>query len=432
MKFKTLCIIFFITCTVNAQLTNSYKRIKDATLSNDEIKDVIDVQFKSLKSSKKVTTKTKKTIFDLSEKAQDELIVAYSKFEKTSKKFRTNLVEPLEKSKTKPQTKIDKSLFTISRTFELFINDTWSKVNPANRIASIKISMTLNSNDMVKFSKFNGYQTKHEYFDIGTIEGTKTRNFSLEAGVGASTSNSNNSFDAAGNQVKGVALGFTPSVTGSFGTSNSFKENIVLRRRYIAQSGSLSNDNISIYMEGAPLKNLNGPLKVEFDFEAVGGSKIPTEIISFRLNEKKELKLRTQFLMIPKIDKTVTVNLRVEWLYRKVVRKGNTSYEGDDIIQYYQYAKDFNNFPVFDANDLKNQLFTLRYKKKRVYIEKIGNSSIQNIVRFRTQEEAINFLDHILENKVNKVDNYMIKSKLDSKIIPVDLLKNISIESDFH
>ena len=73
MKVKILFVILLITFNSNAQLTNSYKRIKKPTLTNDSLDNVIDVRFNSSKTSKKTTIKPKKTIFDLSERAQDEL-----------------------------------------------------------------------------------------------------------------------------------------------------------------------------------------------------------------------------------------------------------------------------------------------------------------------------------------------------------------------
>lgn len=427
----SIIIVLAISGNVQSQkYTGVYKKIRKPTIEISNPKDVVDLEFISSKSQPSLAKKEYKSITDLGELAQYKLISSYSKSDTTSKSLKGSVFEPYSGSKKKSSKIVDEDRLLIYRKLTFFIDDNWVRSELSNRILSLRITVRLDSNN-VKFEKFNGFQTKYEYYEFGSLEGTKTRNFSLGAEVAANNSSSSATFDDAGNQTSGNSSSFGPKLTGSFGGSRSLKENINPKRRAIVQTGLLSDNQLLIYLEGLPTKNLNGPIDVDVAFSI--GDQDKQEIfdyVNFSISENKPV-LTPKFLIKPDTSllTDVTADIFLEWSYRRVYKKGGTSFEGDDKIEIYNSSSSeyLSNQVLIPKKDMGLNIYYLEYSGNPIFVKSSGGRT-QN-ANFLTREEAVLLRNYMIDKKTTKINGYEIVDT-NSNSIPVSSLMSISIIPD--
>jgi len=412
--------------------TGSYKKVRKRNrLSIDAPSKVVDLTFVS-HSSKAVSAKKEfKSIVELGDLAQFALINAYAKEDTVGALLKKRVFEPYQGTKKRSSNVVDEDRLLIYRKMTFFIEDQWIKKDPSNRIISLMIKVTLNSND-VKFERFNGFQTKHEYYSFGAIEGTQSRNFSLGAEAAVSPSSSNATYDDNGNQTSGSSLGFGPKVTGSFGGATSKTETIAPRRRVITQAGMMFDNQVFIYLEGLPSKNLNGPIELDVAFSVGQSDETVHDFMNFSVSKNKP-SLTPRFLIKPDpyTVQDITADISLEWSYRRVYKNGGTTFEGDDKIELYHqpdttYLK---KELIIPKKDLETTVFAIWYKEPKaskftpIHIRSKGGRDQE--VNFLTREEAVNFRNYVIDHKANTIDGYELIHN--GEIIPNSELIHLSI-----
>ncbi|WP_394970354.1 hypothetical protein [uncultured Croceitalea sp.] len=421
-----LLVILIYSCASKPRYTNSYKKIQVPSTAIGDATGKLKVTFDSKKTKKAKSKEKKKSIFDLSELGQFKLISEYGKKIKEPKKLRENLVQTLEKEAKKAKEVVNKNYVTTYRKLEFFIHDEWAQKSSANRIESLQIRISLNSDD-VRFKNFMGFQNKYEVLDLGSISNTEIRSFSLGASVGSNSSSGSGIFDQSGNQTGSSGSSFTPSIEGSISNSSTLVENIALRKRVISQSGSISSKDMSIYMEGSPYKNLNGPISIDVEMEVDENALVSKEYCTFAIKNKKEI-LTLRKVLLPSFGKVPTVDISLNWVYRKTVRKGNTYFEGDDVIEYYQLEKKFyDDKAIFTVQDVTPKLFNFFLDKtntKRLLAEKNG---VRYVVRFLTRDEAIIFREHLLGKKDTKIGDFQLYNEKTKAPLKLSEIKDVKM-----
>lgn len=419
--YKTFFLVLLMSislhcCKSSSKYSNAYAKIRTSTLTVNDPKKIVALNFSSRRYAPAAKKKTFKSIFDLSELAQYKLIAEYSSKDTTSTLLRSSIVEPLEKQESKVRKIVDNKYLSFPTRFTFFVEDKLNSTNPANRIASLRIVVNLES-DGLQFEKFESFLTKYDYYDIASIENTSTRNFSLGATVGTGSSTLLNEYDDNGNLIGTNSTNFGPNLSANATTGNSITETTQLRKRVISQSGTLSSNQMMIYLEGNPQKNLNGPLTVEFSFVSNPFSDFTEEIEFIEFTTKPKVNITPRYVIKADDDQEVKADIFMEWTYRRVVRKGNTPYEGDDKIELitqesYQY---FSDQKLLEDSDLQVETFAIqRADGSSLYVQK--NMGKKHELRFLSQDQSIAFMDYLYANNVSIISGFKVVDSSGSQL----------------
>jgi len=422
-----ILILFFLCANVSAQITDNYKKIVPAKdLTTKELNDAVKIDLNVQKGSAPTKKTVRKTLFDLTDRGQKALIESYEKEAKDMTSLITAIREPLDKALKKKSSLFLEENYKIYAQLNFFVEDSWAKQEPANRITSLKITLNIPDDSPVNIKGFKEYQTKYETIALGSVENTSTRNFSLNAGIGISSSDTTNAFDGNGNQLSSSVNGLTPSVSGTFGTSNNFKENSSLTRRIIAQTGITSDKQMIIYLEGFAGRNLNGPITLELELELKDIAKRRIPVVDFSINKSKKGVLSPKFLFYPKMDSDIEATYSYEWNYRKIVRKGKSNIEGKHVISYYSHRiedlkpKD----PFLKSQDINVKLQSIRFpvtengntSDEIIYLLKGGES---HQLTFRSSINAVMFKWYAHDSVGDVIDGFNLAYLKNGKYIPL-------------
>lgn len=419
-------IIFGISVITfgNAQITNKYKRlIKAENFSYNEKEDAVKIELEIQKGSPPKSTKKRKTLFDLSEKGQKALIEAYNKPAVSNDDLRKALIESLDKTSSKKTNSLIVENFKFYIKLDFYIEDKWFEKNPSNRISSLKLTFTLPNDSPFKIDGFKGFQTQYETIALGDVSNTSTRNFSLTAGTGISSSNTSNSFNEEGLQTNTSVNGLTPSVSATAGVSNSRTENLTLSRRIISQTGTTSDNKMIVYLEGAPDRNLNGIVSVELELEAKELVRDRLDIFNYSINKKtKSAVLTPKFLFYTNIDAVLKGDYNYEWVYRKIRRKGKSNIEGKHVISYNSHKSIAKSKDFLKTGDINIPYYSIQYNTREggkdtyenIYLTRGEESHLAN---FLSKADAIQFRWHLLQLKTDKVDSFNLSYLKDNKFV---------------
>jgi hypothetical protein len=403
-------ILFALMLACNAghaqKFTNNYKRIKTGgqCFKGNDPTSVVVVKFDSREYAPDKKTTVYPTIADLKGRGQQELIARYAVMDTLADALKKRVFEPYEKQTPESNKVLDDGRLSYARRLTFFIEDKWADVDPANRIQSLRLTLKLKNRNL-KFEKFDGFQTKYESHNFGKLTDTKVNSFNIGGELGLNYSGSTGVFDANSNQTSGSGNGTNIGVSASYARSRTLSEEVSPSRRYLAQTGMLSDNQVMIYMEGAPGKNLNGPIVVDIHLSADDLSDNEMEyqeVVRFYAKGKKHF-LYPYYIIKPNDTAVAAVlaDVSIEWSYRQVFRKGKTSPEGDDVIKICT-------FPLTDVlidqvviatADLKEDVFNIRSQGERVVIKHNTSGSVSTL-RFLARAEAMDFKRHVTEKQV--------------------------------
>ena len=410
MKQITIFILLFLAVIVSGcfhelRYTNNYRKLlrpKPASKSDS----IVTIDFESRPYSYSSKSPSLKTIFELPEKAQKELIKAYADKDTTSELLRQSLIKPLEKAKSKPEKVFNERFINISRRFSFNVSDNWKPKYPSSRIENIRIDVELKS-DVVRFSDFIDFQTKYETFDVGAVSRTSSKSFSVSA-----------------NASLGVEDTISKSLgaEATYGNSSSTTENVQLSRRFVGQSGFITDKHFVLYMEGMPRHNLNGLYSVAVNMNYASNGELEThDFVLFSINKKKEGELTEKILVIPPLLDTledVVADVSISYLYRNVVGKGKYSIEGEHKIRYYDIQDvKYKDRRVFYSDDFSTTLIDIKCGGERVFIQ--TPDSVRHELTFLSKGEAYSFRQYLEKNKTDKVGDYQLVYKSGENFIPV-------------
>lgn len=265
-----------------------------------------------------------RTVLSLGERGQAAAVNALSTRTSTATDLLAALAAPLEAA---PQVAYAIDRTKIKRRLVLSVRHDQRSL--ADRIIALRVTISTSPGG-ARFLGMDKLTTKYETTDLGKVVTTSQSGFS--AGLGA-TRSSEESDD--GNKS---TLSLAPTLSVSAG--RSVAEEMLLRQRYIAVSGELSEHSVTVILEGTPGIDLAGNTLADID---IG---LPRDGVSWKVVSgledvfEKDGKLQcpshatlryTSVVLPPSAD--VWAHIRAEYTVRHVVSGENTLNEGDDKIE---------------------------------------------------------------------------------------------------
>lgn len=389
MKRLIYSILILVICGHSSfgqktTLTRRYKKIEDTKVykkgEEKEAATVVGVQLFLLPEAELVVTGTKSgttkgTVYDLKEEAQAAYITAYvaESKGKPSSSVQDILCHTCPIPKTPRKLIEDRTLFQKELSFDI-VNELGK--TSAGRISTLNIKFKVESRDLDLWG-FKDLVTKYDVFSFGSINSQRTRSFTANAGVefagtGSNTTSSTqgssdsstvgpeenrgtNSSEGSLSDDNSTTSSQTSNVGVGFAASNVLTEQISPTERFIALKGAMSNEMFQLYMEGAPLRDLNDKITVTvffrtknnfnehiFHFDGMGSlGKFQTDI--------SKLSVQRTYCLTPIRAFNVNSSMSYGFSYREIKEPDeflfwdektgrNTPQEGDDVIINYATA----------------------------------------------------------------------------------------------
>jgi hypothetical protein len=262
------------------------------------------------------------------------------------------------------------------------------KLSPADRIEYLDISLEIPEDSILRFTGWNMFTT--EYGSIGIADVSFSR--SIDLGASASLS------------ATKEPVGGTLSADGK--SSVSRKEDQAIKYRYLKLNGKINEKKIEMEEEGTREIDLTGNIiaDVSLEFEKfpelltwLSGLKDSTGIF----NDPDKFVVHFSDVFVPRmkdIIDTIKAVLRMDYVYRNVVRGGRTFPEWDDRVEYYTGSVN-RTIPLFTARDYVPDFYCIGTVtgpgvKDLVKLESSGNKLYPFV--FRTYEEASAFYEWLM------------------------------------
>jgi len=217
-------------------------------------------------------------------------------------------------------------------------------LGPADRIDRLLLTLTLTSPTYGsapawRFASWDRFVTRYETIDLGDLSLSRKREFSaslgeLPAGTG------------------GAEIGAAAKL------SRNLEEELELRQRYVAATGTLSERSASIYQEGVVGIDLTGNSSIDVELAAVAVSPavLMARVTDVAPADSGTPQLTSARVVWPATDSrcsAVDIRARLQATYRirRVLQGAATVVEGDDTISYIETTADLGEFVLVPARD---------------------------------------------------------------------------------
>ena len=337
----------------STKFTKRYKSIENKTTDNPD--DYIKIEGFSLDINK---ISSNKTVFELSDRGQKEIIAQTSKNAKTNKELYSQLSKKFVEMPTKKNeitnTKFKKRLVISTQNLE------------KNR-------------DKIKFAYWYKIVSEYQEIDIGKITYSRTGSFSVSPDI----------------TMSGTIKGNTP-INGSI--SDTVGEEVSLKKKFASISGAISDNNLTVYRNSSPLEDINGNTLIELTLIVENkAEKLFYEFDKLFINNKPnsnsdEIKIRRVNYQFPNIlPENSEVELSYEFKFREVLKGANTFTEADDKIKLVSgKSKKAVNIQLLDKEDLQKNSWLLKIGNQTLTLK--SASSTPETIRFDSYAKADLFL----------------------------------------
>lgn len=288
------------------------------------------------------------------------------------------------------------------------------KFSLGDRIEYLKMTLTLDTPYVFKFSNWDQFNTQYGQYNIAGRSFTGTKEININPSI---------PFTAG-------ALSL-----GSLDKKSELTESDSLKRRFVLLNGVLQDDSLTIEQSGTPEINLTGnsSTDVTMDLRSSDFSKDITQSFVFdNLKTKKgfsapkDVGISKDVIIYPQLSKDITANLTCTYSYRHIIygHGDDTQAESDDDIQYYHGTTNSQKIILINKDEITQQL-------PRWGIL-IGNNSLMahdtielkdEELLFSTFSDADNFLEWLLYTRRSvksgtvTIDKYQFITKdIDDKI----------------
>lgn len=225
-------------------------------------------------------------------------------------------------------------------------------LGPADRIDRLLLTLTLTSPTYGsapawRFTSWDRFSTRYATVDLGDISLSRKREFGASLGDLPAGS--------AGAEV-GASVKF----------SRNLGEELELRQRYVAATGTLSEHSASIYQEGVVGIDLTGNSSIDVELTAV--TEAPAvqmvRVTGMRPDSPDGVQLTSTRVVWPATDgrcSAVDIRARLEVSYRirRVLQGAATVVEGDDTIAYIETTEDLGEFVLVPGRDQRVTLWEI-------------------------------------------------------------------------
>ncbi len=380
-------------CIGNGRLTRRYKSIE--IRENQPIDQFISAGAYVI-ASEKGANPAPKTVFDLSPKAQAELIKAYAAKETKSDSLIVKLTAELSSQKAKEIKIVD---YTIHEK-KIVIPIQNKSHYPADRIAKMTVHLKLPENSGFTIISCNKLETQYQSYDLGKLTATATNqaelnaSFGLENTLGSGGTSSNKTTDTVGDKRTATGLEETTSniaeriltdnltesskvtkgLSGKLSATRSLTEEVLLKQRIIALNASISNDGktLSIYQEGVSGIDLAGNVVITIILENKANVKVE-KVHSFSnlttgltANTPDKIKITTRLFQYPNLPSDVTACMNFEGDFRKVTKRDKTISEADDRVELLTGTSTDKDIPLLRKNQFQPLLYAIYFQSGAV------------------------------------------------------------------
>ena len=270
------------------------------------------------------------TLWDLSADAQSQLIkILNTRYpdnglfrEAISYRYPENLYE---KSAYDYVTRDLRLIFSVSRSHDYFKGrEGGVRLSPADRIEYLKITLEIPEEAPLRFKGWNMYSTEYGTIDIADISFSRTLDLDASSVLTAGKDDNTTELSAGGKY------------------SATREEDQKIKYRYLKLNGRISNRMIEMEEEGTRETDLTGNITADVSLEF---GRFPERITIFtgltdstgKPAKPENVSVRFLDVDVPAMDNiqdTIYAKLRMDYIYRNVVKKQKTFPEWDDQIRY--------------------------------------------------------------------------------------------------
>ncbi len=424
MKKYTILAMLCLSLVGYGQSTRLYKKLKDVipVTKTDEANKLVQVTMPEaiVKPHSKTSKPRKIFLTDLSDRGQAAYIKGYGTT------IGSGQGEVLHKLLSKPLKEVIKKKQSVHEDYTFYdlhlefdVRNVHSPIDANDgRIGQLQLSLELDNTTDLEFVAFKNLNTRYEIVDFGDIEVSRTRNFSLSAGLELGSTGATELNNTTTGETSSSDASATRGISGTFGSTKTINETISQKKRVIAQMGTMSDDGFSILQQGAPGKDLEG--KVVVDAVVQVKQAITNSFFCFsklyddRGNPTAQVgvKIFHYYGSLPQLDSidAITATLKYNFEYRNILNKQGTKteHQSDDKIAIHILnngelvqsekvllnKKDFTNTTTY---------YTINEKpSNRLFIDYYGHKME---LKLKTIDEAAEFLLWLKRTSSLKVED---------------------------
>ncbi|MCH7519770.1 MAG: hypothetical protein IH964_12195 [Candidatus Dadabacteria bacterium] len=276
-------------------------------------------------------------------------------------------------------------------------------LRPADRIQWVKVVLELPKGD-ANFKKWDKFASSYEKVDLGKLTFTQGNEFGLEVGIPLPA---------------GIQAG------GSAKIKRDLEEELSLKQRYVAFTGTLTPKRASFIQQGVVGIDLTGNSAVDLTLEVKGcKSHKCRKMFSFsnlinekrKYNDQDDVVLRTRRAIFP-LDASQDIKAKVTFFYliRKVTGNHRSVAEGDDSVEHVLSSYTLADH-VLLVPERSLEFFSWQIQGSHGFL-KIDNGSQDGPedMYFASYDEANNFFLWLKDKKSSIISNrdlYMGDDKL--------------------
>lgn len=393
MKSRKICLLAIVLIVITSSCTTlkRYKSIEGSVVDST----LADIDLFAVSLSQAGTLGETKSIWDLSADAQSQYIkILNSRYPDNNQFIEAMNFQYLNnKQESLPDDYISKDLrmvFSVSklRDYSTLYGAPGVALSPADRIEYLNITLQICDDSLLKFTGWNKFTTEYGSVDIADVSYSRTLELEPDGLL------------KSGKEEAGAEL------SGTAKTSISSKEDQKIKYRYLVLNGRISNNAIEMEEEGMREIDLSGNIiaDVSLKFE-----KFPERVISIRgltgsngtFNDPDSLLIRFTDVNIPMMESikdTIFANLKMDYIFRNVLKGRRTFPEWDDHIKYYTGRVE-KRIPLFTSSDYVPGFYCIGiydiYKVRDIIkLESPDNKDYPLI--FSNHEEAEAFYDWLV------------------------------------
>lgn len=424
-KLAPIIIGFFLlnSCglfTTHGHLTKRYSHfmVKD----NQDISKLIDVNAYILEKSPSKSSPPK-TVFDLTEEAQKELITQLGKNSKDNSTLLKDLSSPLSKIASQTTEILDYT--SNEKTLVVSIRNT--SPYPADRIAKLTVNFDVGKD--FKILSCNRIATEYQNIDYGKLNFSNALSAELSANLTGGGKMGRNTTHSTGNTVESEngTTSITDSNTGSsestygngasekLAASRNFSEEVLLKQRFVTLNASINNNILSLYQESTIGIDLSGNIITDFSFAS------PKEVKAERTyqisnlytnemgNSPENIVIKDILVKHFNYTNDLTADLTFQADIRKVIKNDQTESESDDVVELLRGNSNTKPKKVIliSKNKLNPKFWIITDDPKNNIPIRIYNPTINGMgdLVFNNYKNAQEFLAWLNSQKVSLIQN---------------------------
>jgi len=402
---KTVIVSLLILVTLSAcatpELSKRYAKADFAQLKTEtDAKKYVTIKVVSYPITTKPTQYKK--IFDLSDHGQQAFINALKEKEIETDNFLSKLLSSLESKQSKNV--IDQTKF--SRKLVLSIKNETDF--PANRIDTIKLTLTIKDSKKVKFSNWDKIVTNYQSIDIGKLTLGKTSSFSFSPEITTEA---------------GASAKF-----GTLSYERSLKEEVSIKDRSVT-SGTLTDEEAILFQKGAPGMDLSGNLIADVEFE-VTDIAVKTLYKFDHLfkkdgspeTEHKNINIIETLALYPNLKEDIKGGLEFDFVFREVKSGQETFLEGDDSVVFQKGKGKTDDITLIKKDEYALKAWRIICNKDYLHLFFKGRKKA-TVIDFPSYDDAQLFLKWVKDLKPLTIKENEIRIGPDNRIKDSDIDK---------